>query len=231
MAFEFPDRSDRPAQRVDMFVALAARIPSRDAHVANALGKLVGAYKDFAELQERLGRDESSTKGAKIVRLAKTARSKIAPLMDELEAAMAEVGKRQDYIRAELSKIYNPPNKTIETVMRHQEIRAMVRSMPRGEAIKFLAAASQANDEDTLVALVANQHQLSGLPPELHQNARDQLIAAHAPQQAEAMGALSEQIQHSTMFRDEMAASVAALTDFRRADEIMAAAREDAAAT
>jgi hypothetical protein len=230
MAFNFPDRSKRSPQRLEMFEQLAARIPNHDAQLGAAVKSLVGAYKEVTEQQVRLSRDEASTPGARLVKIAKSARTKIVPLMEGLDAILGTVGERKAHLRAEIEKVYNPPDKKYETVIRHQEIRAHFRQMPRTQALQALEVARLAGDEDTLIALASYQPYLSGLPPEMHKHTRDHLVEAKAPDQAAALQSLQEQEELVRAFRGEMAQSVADLIDFHKADEIIAAARDDAAA-
>ena len=56
---------------------------------------------------------------------------------------------------------------------------------------------------------------------------RDNLVEAHAPEQAAALKSLREQQGYVEQFRDTMLQSLADAVDFKKADELVAAARED----
>jgi hypothetical protein len=214
-----------------MFLSMCERLPIKNDEVAAALQRCATAYSEIRGLAERLGRDTSRTEGAKIVATAKAARAKVLPMVEALDNALKSAEERGNAIRAQMAEIYNPPGKPYETCMRHAEIRAMVRQMPRGEALKLLEAARQANDTDTLIALVAYQPFLSGIPPELHQHARDHLVQAKMPEHAATLKAMKEQADLSGIFRSELLQSLSDLVNFEQADSIMEAAREDVAAS
>jgi hypothetical protein len=150
--------------------------------------------------------------------------------MGELQSALACNSERQAYLRGEIGKIFNPPNRGYEAVMRHQEIRAFFRTMPRSQAINTVESAKKSNDEETLIALASVQPYLTGLPPEMHGYARNHLIQAYAAEEAKALEVMEEQVKIVKLFQSELAQSTADLIDFRKADEIIAAAQEDTAA-
>lgn len=229
MAIEFPLKADRNPQRAEMFEVFAERMRHDNPQTA-VIRNLAKAYRELVDQQARINRDETSTAGAKLVRLAKAARSKIVPLIDSLDAASVSNAEQVASLQAQLINVYDPPGKGYEVVMRHQEVRAHFRRAPRGEALKMLQVAQDTKDEDTLIALASVQHFLSGLPPEVHQQTRDVLIDLKAPHEAATLAAIRDQQRLANQFRESMVSSVGAMVDFRRADEIVAAAREDAAA-
>ena len=70
---------------------------------------------------------------------------------------------------------------------------------------------------------------LSGVAPGVQKFLRDGIIEAKAPEQAAQLKAFAEQDGLASMFRENLLQSVSDLVDFNRAEEIEAAAREDAA--
>ncbi len=230
MAVTIPIRSGRAAQRPELFLKMAERMPPHDVALAQMVQKCAQAYQEVVDFRARLDKDETRTEGARLVAVAKAARSKVLPVLEALEQSKMKVQERADGMRAQLAEIYNPKNKTYETCMRHAEIRALFRAMPRGDAIKALEAARQANDEDTLIALVSYQPYLSGIPNELHQHARDHLVEAKMPDHMAALKNLAEQTELAAGFRSEVLQSLADLIPFEKADAIVEAAQADVAA-
>jgi hypothetical protein len=85
-------------------------------------------------------------------------------------------------------------------------------------------------DEDTLIAIASCQNYLSAVPPQMHQYVRDQLIEAHAPTEAATLKSIGEQRALAEQLRQTMLQSIGDLIDFRKADELIAAASEELAA-
>jgi hypothetical protein len=230
MAVSFPMRSKRPPQRLEMFEKMAGRIPKYDEDLAFAVDRMVQGYKELSDQSARLNKDATKTDGAKLVALAKIARSKLMPLVEALDTTSASTKERVAALQGRVRLAYDPAGKTIEMCMRHQEIRALFRRMPQGDALRALEAAKAAGDEDTMIALASTQPYLSGLPPQMHEHTRGLLIEAKASVEAAALASLQEQQGLVEIFRAEYLQSVADAVDLARADEIIAAAREDAVA-
>ncbi len=81
--------------------------------------------------------------------------------------------------------------------------------------------------EDTNLRALRSVGCLSGVIPDMHKFVRDQLVEAHAPKEAAALKAIREQQGYADQFRDTMLQSLADAVDFKKADELIAAARED----
>ena len=81
-----------------------------------------------------------------------------------------------------------------------------------------------------LIAVASVQPLLSGLPPQLHEFARTTLIEAFAPKEAAALAGLKEQQGLAAKLGETMLQSASDLIDFRKADKLIAAARDDLAA-
>jgi hypothetical protein len=76
-----------------------------------------------------------------------------APLIERLNAANAEASTRVAHLEATTAQAYNPPNPTYATCMRHQEIRALFRTIPNGDRLRMPEEARKVGDEDTLIAI------------------------------------------------------------------------------
>jgi hypothetical protein len=229
MTASFPHRSGSHPFRPEMFEQWAPRFPNANSTLTGAVKVMVEAYKDFYATHHRTMGDESITPGARQVKSAKLARAKLIPLVDALDGTMGEAAKVLEHMNAQTRLAYDPADKKYEMVLRHQEIRAHFKSIPQGEKLKLLEAAKRGGDEDTLIALASCQPYLSGLPPQLHDYARDHLIELHAPQEAAVITGIQEQQKLVQQMRDTMLQSVADLVDFKKADEIIAAASADVA--
>ncbi|MEI9992071.1 MAG: hypothetical protein WDM86_18795 [Rhizomicrobium sp.] len=229
MPASFPGRSGQHPQRHEMFEQWAARFPNADDGLSSAIKTLLGGYQTFRQHHARYTADETSTQGARLVKSSKAARA-ILPLVEALDVANEAAMQRAAHLEAITAKAYNPPNPQYPTCMRHQEIRAHFKSLPNGDRLNLLEAARKAGDEDTLLAVASCQAYLSGVVPEMHQFVRDTLIEAHAPNEAAALKGLREQQGYAQQFRDTMLQSVADTVDFKKADELIAAARDDLAA-
>ena len=229
MAFSFPPRSKRPAQRSELFEKMAERMPSHDQALASSVKQLAAAYRSLIERQARLERDQTITPGRRLVELAKFAHSNVGRQLEALNAQLSSMGERKAMLGAEIEKAFNVPNKSFELVLRHQEIRSLFRKMTQGESLAALERARTTNDTDTLLAVAEYQPFLSGLPPQMHEHTRTALIEATSPEHAKALAAIIEQEEFVTGFKNELAQSVADMVNFSAAQEIMDAARMDAA--
>jgi hypothetical protein len=211
-----------------MFEEWHRGFPTTDGALAKAIRDAVAGYSDVYEHTVRVGRDESSTEGGKLVRSAKFARSKLTPIFDKLDAAVAAAEQKASNIQKQVAQAYSADFKNYNETLRHGEIRAFFRALGSGDRLKVLEEARQADDQDTLRAIASVQRFLSGVPPEIHDHTRQHLIQIHAPEEAATLAALNEQRQYAAGFRTEVLQSTADLIDLNRADEIMIAARQDA---
>ncbi len=188
--------------------------------------RLSEGYKAFCDKHGKYSADETSTPGAGLVKSSKAARA-LLPLIEQLNAANEAASAHAAQLEAVTAQAYNPPNPTYATCMRHQEIRALFRTLPSGDRLTMIEAARKARDEDTLIAIGAVQPYLSGVAPEMHKFVRDTSVEAHAPEQAAALKSIREQQSYADQFRDTMLQSLADTVDFKKADDLIAAARED----
>gem|GEM_PF-6173235 len=174
--------------------------------------------------------DETATPGARLVKSARAARAKLSPLVESLNATLETAAAFGAQLEAQTTAAYQPPtNPPYPMVLRHQEIRAMVRNMAQGDRMTLITEAHKAGDQDTLIAIASVQPYLSGVPTQVQAMVRGQLIEANAPEQAKALKGLQEQHDLATRFRETMLQSVADLIDFQKADELIATAQEDVA--
>ncbi len=230
MTINFPRRSGQPPQRVEMFEAWAPRFPNTNSNLAAAADELVKGYRAFSDAHHRAMADETITPGARQVRSAKAARAKLVPLVERLDAAAQDAATVLASLNSKVSTAFNPPDKKFETIARHQEIRAHFKALSQGERLAAIDAARTSGDDDTLVALACYQPFLSGLQPQVHQMTRDHLIEVHAPAEAATLKALAEQQVMTQSLRDTMLQTVSDLVDFQKADEMIAAAKDELAA-
>lgn len=225
----FPRKSGRHPARIEMFDEMVSRIPNANGGISDALKALANGYRDLLTQKARFERDETATAGMKLVRTARVAR-KVGGLIDALDEARVKAGEVATQLRQQVAHTYDPPNPTYPTCMQHQEIRAFIRAMPQGDRNALLENARKQGDEDTLRAVASCQPYLSGVAPQMHQVVRDHFIQTHAPAQAATLKTLAEQDELAEIVRANMLQSVADLVDLNKAEEIEAAARDDAAA-
>ena len=230
MTVSFPPKSGKTAQRPEMFETFSARFPVTHGGMTAAVKSLVNGYKVFYAQYQKTNADETATPAARLVRNAKAARAKLVPLIEQLDTASTDALKVSERARAKATEAYNPPNPPYAVAMRHAEIRAHLKSLPQGDRLKLLEAARTAGDEDTLIAIASYQPYLSAIPAQMHEFVRDQLIEAHAPEEAATMKAIGEQRAFAEQLRGEMLQSVGELIDFQKADEFIAAANDELAA-
>jgi len=205
-------------------------MPKQHAGLAAVVSECAVAFDRLTQLSTRLAKDETSTAGAKLVRMAKSVHAEIAPLVDKLDEADNAAAALTRDLQAEMRNAYDPAGKTFETVYRQREIRDFFRGLPESEVMKMLEAAKAENNDEVLFAVAAGQAFLSRLNPGLHQHLRNELIARKHPDHAAVVERLAEQRTVAQVFRSELLQSCADLVDLPRADAIVAAAREDAAA-
>lgn len=231
MPASFPGRSGRHPQRLEMFKTLADRFPASSGGMKAALNALCDGYQIFTTQTARIENDQLSTEGVRLVRRAKAARA-ILPLIEKLDAVNEAANEQAAQLEATIAGSYKPEAPPYWSVLREQEIRGYLRSLNNSERLQLLETARASGDRDILVAIANAPAFLSGMPAQLQQLARDELIAAHAPQEAETLKALREQQSHARQFRDEMLQSVADTPgiDLIKADELVEAARDDVAA-
>lgn len=227
MAITIPRRSKQPPQRAEMFEQLSARFPKNNG-MASALDACAKGYKELNEQLSRIAADETATPGGRIVKSAKAARNKLVPLLESLDAAMQTAAAYSAQLEAQTAAAYQPPpNTSYPMVLRHQEIRALMRTLPQGEKLRLLEAARKAGDEDTLIAVASVQSYLSGVDGQVQSMVRGQLIEAKVPEQAAALKRSKQEQEEAARFSAHMLQSVADLIDFQKSDELVAAARED----
>lgn len=230
MAVSIPRRSGKHAQRPEMFETWTQRFPKTNGGIAAAVTALVEGYKNFYDHHRKVSSDQTSTEGARLVKSAKAARTKVLPLIERLDAASVDAATHMTQLQASIRVAYDPPNKTYEMCMRHAEIRAHLKSLPHGDRFALVEAARKAGDEDTLVAVASYQGFLSGMEAERQKYFRDYLVEAHAPQEAAMLQAMGEQRQLAEELRQTVLQSLADLIDFNKADELIAAANDELAA-
>ena len=230
MTASFPTRSGQHHQRPEMFETWMARFPTTDGGLTAATKTLYEGYRSFYGQVHQTNKDETCTPGARLVKNVNAARAIILPLVDQLEAANAKASERAAKLEARTAEVYNPPDKKYETCMRHAEIRAHFKLLPRAERLQAVENARKAGDEDTLIAIASYQPYLSGVDPQQHAFARNHLIEAHAPSEAAALKSIREQQGYVAGFCETMLQSVADLLDFSKADELIVAAQGQLAA-
>jgi hypothetical protein len=213
-----------------MFEQWSARFPTANGSLTAAVKALVEGHRAFVDQQRKASTDETATPGARLVRSAKAARSKLIPLIEQIEIASAEAAEAAAHLEAKTAEAYNPSDKKYETCMRHAEIREFFKTLPQGRKMQLIEEARKANDHDTLIALASCQPFLSGLDQQAHQYVRGQLIEAYAPREAAALASIREQQDLSIKLRDTMVQSVGDMIDFAKADELISAASDELAA-
>jgi hypothetical protein len=210
-----------------MFEQLAARYPKNNG-MASALDDCAKGYRELHGHLARIAGDETLTEGGRVISSAKAARNKLMPLLESLDAAMQTAATYAAQLEAQTAAAYQAPaNPPYPLVLRHQEIRQFMRGLPQGEKLRLLEAARQAGDEDTLIAIASVQPFLSGVDAQVQNMVRGQLIEAKVPETAGALKSSKEQQEEAARFAAHMAQSMADLIDFQKADELIAAARED----
>lgn len=230
MAIPLPKKSKQPPHRTDMFDQLSARFPQNNG-MASAIEACTKGYKDLHRDLARISADETLTGGTRIIKTAKAARGKLIPLLESLDAAMQMAATYSGQLQAQTAAAYQPPpNTPYPMVHRHQEIRALMRTLPQSDKLRLLEEARKAGDEDTMIAIASVQPFLSGVDAQVQNMVRGQLIEAKVPQQAAALKASKAAQEDAARFSAHMLQSVADLIDFERADELIANAREDVAA-
>ena len=225
-----PPKSRRPAQRPAMFVELAGRYPTTHGGITAAVNALAEGYGTFIDQCQKTNADATQNEAARLVRNAKRAHAKFAPLIANLDSASSEAAAISENLRGIAAATYCPANPSYSACMRQQEIRAYFRSLPQTERLKLLDDARTAGDEDTLIAVASVQSYLSQVPPQMQEYVRDHLIQTHAPEEAATIKAISEQRAQAEQFRGLMLQSLADLIDFQKADELIAAANDELAA-
>jgi hypothetical protein len=228
MAVTFPNRSDQQPHRAQMFEEWSERFPKTNSAMTSAIAALTSGYKSVWEQCARLAADETATPGARVVKSAKAARSKLEPLFDALSAATEAAGAHAAQLQAQTAATYLPPqNPPYALVLRHQEIRAYLRGIDNAGRMALLENARKNGDEETLIAVTSAPSFLSGIQPQLIESYQEHLIGLKAPDQAATLRSLREQQQFANQFRETMLQSLGDLIDFRKADELIEAARED----
>lgn len=230
MSIEYPRKSKNLPQRPEMFEAWAPRFPNTDPELARSISALVSGYRQVIEHQQKVSRDESSSAGWKVARVAKFTQSTFDPLVEALDKAVVASVERTSILQGKVAAAYNPSGKSMEQLLRGQEIRQHFKTVSLQSKLKLLDEARETDDTETLVAVAGSHRFLSGIPPELHEHTRNFLIERNAPKEAAALSSLKEQQGYAAQFRDVLLQSISDATDIAQGKEILAAALNDSAA-
>jgi hypothetical protein len=226
---DFPRHTSSIPQRPEMFETWLQRFPNSDSGITGALSDMAKAYRALHVQLERIGADQLQTPGARIVNSAKWARTKLNPLFDRLATARKNAADHANQLEDQIKSAYCPKENNYEVVMLRQEIRFMLRNMPRTDQLRFLDEARRSGDYDALYAACSHNSYLAGMPPDVQTLYRGFLIEQKQPEAAANLKVLREQDALADQFEKTMLSSVGDLIDFVKADQLLATSSQDLA--
>jgi len=207
------------------------RAPAGSQSVASTLSALADAYVRTLAYHVRTKDDPTVTPAAREVRSARTARAALAPALGELKKARSIAQEGKASLLRDVAKVFDFSGDFAATMLA-AEIRSHFAALPSNERLAALAAAEAAFDTVTLRAIGAGPAYLTGLPPAMHDHARNALIDLfpNAKAAREAARGLEEQEKFADLFVESILQSTADLIDFLAADSFEAAAQDAVAA-
>lgn len=185
-----------------------------------AMAKAVAEYKSAHDAVTRIAGDKTLTDGARVVRQATVARAKMDGALTALENARDKIAAGRKNVEAELRKRFDYGSASMAELSLATELRAHVKNLPDAERGKFMLSAIEELDLNSMRAIAAAPAFLSGIPPQLHELARDKFLSVMAPEQVETAKTLRDGEAFAENLHAQMSQATANLVDFDSADEI-----------
>jgi hypothetical protein len=186
----------------------------------SALVKAVAEYAAAHEAVGRISGDKTLTDGGRLVRQATVTRSKMTAALAALDAARGKTAIGRKANEAALHKPLDFSSSNLADIALASETRAHFKSLPLADRGKFVLAAVNDLDLNTLRAIASVPAFLSGVSPQLHELARDKILSVAAPEPLANSKVLAEGEEFAAQLADQISQATANLVDFESADAI-----------